>query len=177
MRLAAAYFPPPVLLKAAAYMCAYCYCLKAHLRQGRKRKDPSDPTAYKDNPKQVDLPAVCTDCTCLHERVGIRAACVLQMCAASPLLVRRKCVPVYHPLLCTSRTEYIGNKPTSRGACAGTTGQCGHSEHQGCAVTFVLRQWGCLETSPHSGSCGCMLQPQDRAGTPKLTGGACKGGS
>ena len=63
MRLAAAYFPPPVLLKAAAYMCAYCYCLKAHLRQGRKRKDPSDPTAYKDNPKKVGPTALCLDGT------------------------------------------------------------------------------------------------------------------
>ena len=53
MRLAATYFPQPLLLKAAAYMCAYCYCLKAHLRQGRKRKDPNDPTAYRDDPTQV----------------------------------------------------------------------------------------------------------------------------
>ena len=77
MRLAAAYFPPPVLLKAAAYMCAYCYCLKAHLRQGRKRKDPSDPTAYKDNPRKAGLIALCFDGTCMHERMGSTAACVL----------------------------------------------------------------------------------------------------
>ena len=74
MRLAAAYFPPPVLLKAAAYMCAYCYCLKAHLRQGRKRKDPSDPTAYKDNPKKAGLSALCSDSYGMYERVGARAA-------------------------------------------------------------------------------------------------------
>ena len=78
MRLAAAYFPPPVLLKAAAYMCAYCYCLKAHLRQGRKRKDPSDPTAYKDNPRKVGLAALCRAGTCMRKRVGIGAACVVQ---------------------------------------------------------------------------------------------------
>ena len=125
MRLAAAYFPPAVLLKAAAYMCAYCYCLKAHLRQGRKRKDPNDPTAYKDNPKRVSptallsfdgtcmhercrhlLVALCFSGTCVHECVGIRAACVLQTCAVSPM-----------------QGEHVQGSRVSKG----------RSEHQGCA--------------------------------------------
>lgn len=53
MRLASVYFPRDLLLRAAAYITAYAYCLKAHMRQGRARKDPKDPTSFRDDPSKV----------------------------------------------------------------------------------------------------------------------------
>ena len=53
MRLASNYFPPHLKKKASRYVQCYAFCLKSSLRSGRTRNDPSDPTAYRDDPSVI----------------------------------------------------------------------------------------------------------------------------
>jgi predicted membrane chloride channel (bestrophin family) len=52
-RLVATYLPPSVARTALfGHLQAWTWLLKAHLRAGRLRTDPNDPTAYKDDPSR-----------------------------------------------------------------------------------------------------------------------------